>query len=87
MDGFTTPNWLGFHRAPDGTLLWLGWAVFGHILPRIGWQDFPCHEDGTPFDGLGDGYDGAKFVRTAFVAEWLGWGYADIRPSHPRPIG
>lgn len=70
----TDPDYRGFRRGPDGEWLFDGWAVFGHILPRLAVVMFPCHRDGETVDALGDVLTMAAFKRRGLVIEWLGAG-------------
>lgn len=67
-------DWRGFRRAPDGALLFYGWAVFGHILPRFGLTDFPCFANGEPADRIGAEASGCAYVRRGLIVEWFGRG-------------
>ncbi len=77
-------DWRGVERGPDGEILIWGWALFGHILPRIGLFDFPCFRDGEPVEALGDTPAVAGFVRSGFAVEWFGRGlcvaFGPVRP-------
>ena len=59
-----------FSRGPHGEFQISGWALFGHILPRIHFEMFPCSWDGEP--ALDD--DPGGYQREALVLEWFGVG-------------
>jgi|GEM_PF-1823095 len=64
----------GFRRGPDGELLFYGWAVFGHILPRVGAMDFPCYANGVTAEAIGAAPVTCAYRRRGVVIEWLGRG-------------
>lgn len=68
------PEWRGLKRAPDGSLVFYGWAVFGHILPRLHLAMFPCYADGETADAIGAAPEACGFERQGFVIEWFGRG-------------
>lgn len=70
----TDPDWQGFRRAPDGVLCFDGYAVFGHILPRIMVENFACYADGSPVEETGETSAVGAYQRKALVVEWLGQG-------------
>ena len=81
------PDWRGFRRDPMGSLCWNGWAVFGHILPRVGFEVMPCYASGEPVDVIGDGQPLPPYGRVVFVVEWLGRGISFGAPWWgPRPV-
>jgi hypothetical protein len=73
----TTLSRFGFEVGPNGTWLFCGWAVFGHILPRIGFHEHPCTSAGEPLDELDEDIAANwPHFRTVFAIEWLGDGLA-----------
>lgn len=64
------------YRHPSGVILVAGWALFGHILPRIMIERFPCYADGEPVNQVGDAPDYGAFERRTLVFEWFGRGLA-----------
>lgn len=80
------PEWKGFRRAPDGTLCWDGWAVFGHILPRIGFLPHPRNWHGELAGEAGD-VEHPGFEVEVLCLEWLGRGFAIRMPwAEPRQV-
>ncbi len=77
-------EWRGFRRAPSGALCFYGWAVFGHILPRVFLAMFPCYANGETVDAIGAAPDTAGYERMGFVVEWFGKGLCialgDVEP-------
>ncbi|WP_137803428.1 hypothetical protein [Caulobacter sp. 3R27C2-B] len=63
-------------RDPSGVILVAGWALFGHILPRITIERFPCYADGEPVEQVGDTPVCGAYERRALILEWLGRGLA-----------
>lgn len=61
-------------RGPHGEILIAGWALFGHILPRIQFENFPCYPNGEPVEAVGDTNIVGAYERAAFVIEWAGRG-------------
>lgn len=61
-------------RAPTGEVLIFGWALFGHILPRIQFERFPCYPNGEPVEEVGETSVVGSYQRDAFVIEWAGHG-------------
>lgn len=61
-------------RGAQGELLIYGWALFGHILPRIQFEHFPCYPNGEPVDEVGETGVVGAYQREAFVIEWAGKG-------------
>lgn len=76
-----------FSRAPDGTWLFCGWAVFGHILPRLGLQMFPCYADGETSEAIGAAPDVCAFERLGVVIEWFGAGLCIAFGDVERRVG
>ena len=83
------PVWKGFVTDPEtGRLYFYGWAVFGHILPRVWVDAFPCYRDGDTAMCIEDGgeSDACPFLRKCLVTEWFGLGYVwPLRDSQPYP--
>lgn len=61
-------------RGAAGEILINGWALFGHILPRIQFERFPCYPNGEPVEAVGETSVVGSYEREAFVIEWLGMG-------------
>jgi len=71
---YIDPEYRGFKRSHDGILLFYGYAVFGHIFPRVEVCWFPCYADGEPVREVGETSIVSTYEREAFIFEWLGVG-------------